>query len=209
MKKKPQPLTPTNAELPVYRLLRVAFESPDLMRGLLRQSPELLEARTSLGETALHYLAVENQLRAVKLLAEAGAQVNTLSSVGGTPLSEAASLGYVELVEYLLSQGARLHINGQRHPTLHEAVRGCNAATVQLLLAAGAPVNEQNSLKETPLHLAAQEDGRLAILEVLLLAGASPMLKRIFDETPFDVALNSGSEACASALRAAVMQRPT
>lgn len=203
MKKKPNKAARQSAELPVYRLLRAAFESPDSMRPLLRRNPELIEARTGLGETALHYLAVENQLRTVILLVEAGAQVNTLSSCGGTPLSEAASLGYVELVEYLLSQGASLHIAGQHDPTLHEAVRSGNAAMVQLLLAAGAPIDEQNNLGETPLHLAAEEDERLAVLELLLLAGANPMLKRIFDETPLEVALNSGSEGCASTLLAA------
>ncbi len=161
-------------EPPAHRLIRVAFESPDAMHPLLRQEPELLEARTGLGETALHYLAVENQLRAVVLLVEAGAQVNTLNSCGGTPLSEAASLGYVELVEYLLSQGARLHIAGQGDPTLHEAVRSSNAAVVQLLLAAGAPIDEQNDLNETPLHLAAEEDERLAVLELRKRLGAAP-----------------------------------
>jgi ankyrin repeat protein len=75
-------------EPPVNRLIRVAFESPDAMHALLRQEPELLEARTGLGETALHYLAVENQLRAVALRIEVGAEVNTLNSCGGTPLSE-------------------------------------------------------------------------------------------------------------------------
>ncbi len=189
-------------EPPVNRLIRLAFDAPDEMQALLRQEPDLLEARTGLEETALHYLAVENQLRAVILLVEAGAQVNTLNSCGGTPLSEAASLGYTELVEYLLSQGARLHIAGQGEPTLHEAVRSGNATVVQLLLAAGAPVDEQNDLKETPLHLAAEEDGRLAALQVLLNAGANPALRRIFDETPLDVALEAGSSACASALLA-------
>ena len=187
-------------EPPVNRLIRIAFESPDEVHALLRQEPALLEARTGLEETALHYLAVENQLRAVILLVEAGARVNTLNSCGGTPLSEAASLGYVELVEYLLSQGARLHLPGQTEPTLHEAVRSSNAAVVQLLLAAGAEVDEQNDLRETPLHLAAEEDERLAVLELLLKAGANTTVRRIFDETPLDVALKSGSEGCVAAL---------
>lgn len=200
MKKKSKPAARSTPELPVYRLLRAAFDSPDSMRPLLRQSPELLEARTGLGETALHYLAVENQLGAVKLLVEAGAQVNTLNVCSGTPLSEAASLGYVELVAYLLSQGAHLHIPGQREPALHQAVRSGNPTLVQLLLTAGAAIDEQNDLKETALHLAAQEDARFAVLKLLLEAGANPALKRIFDETPLDVALNRGSEACAMAL---------
>jgi ankyrin repeat protein len=209
MKKKSKQTARATPELPVYLLLRAAFDSPDSMRPLLRENPELLEARTGLGETALHYLAVENQLRAVMLLVEAGAQVNTLNVCSATPLSEAASLGYVELIEYLLSQGAHLHIAGQREPALHQAVRSANPTVVQLLLTAGAAIDEQNDLKETALHLAAQEDARLAVLELLLKAGANSALKRIFDETPLDVAINSGSEACAMALLAARESKPS
>jgi serine/threonine-protein phosphatase 6 regulatory ankyrin repeat subunit A len=187
----------------VDRLLRTAFETPDALPALVRSEPALLEARTGLDETALHYLAVENQLRAVILLVEAGAEVNTMNNCGGTPLSEAASLGYVELVRYLLSQGALLSLPGQNEPTLHEAARGGNAEVVQLLLAAGAAIDEQNDLKETALHLAAEADDRLPVLEVLLRAGANPAIERIFDETPLDVALEAGCNACVAALLAA------
>jgi ankyrin repeat protein len=189
--------------LPIHRLLRTAFETPEALSALVRAEPELIDARTGLDETALHYLAVENQLRAVILLVEAGAQVNTLNNCGGTPLSEAASLGYVELVEYLLSQGARLSLPGQSEPPLHEAARGGHTEVVRLLLAAGGPIDEQNDLKETPLHLAAEDDERLSVLQLLLTAGANTNVERIFNETPLDVALQSGCDACASALLAA------
>jgi ankyrin repeat protein len=195
------------APTPAHRLIAAAFESPDALQTLIRSEPELIEERTGLGETALHYLAVENQLRAVVLLAEAGAQINTLNSCGGTPLSEAASLGYVELVEFLLLKGASLHMPGQSEPTLHEATRNGNAAVVRLLLGAGAPIDEQNDLRETPLHLAAESDDRVAVLELLLNSGANSSLTRIFDETPLDVALDKGNSACISALVAAGARR--
>jgi len=51
--------------------------------------------------------------------------------------------------------------------------------------------------------LAAEEDERLAVLQLLLESGADPTLKRIFDETPLDVALRNGASSCASALLAA------
>jgi ankyrin repeat protein len=183
-----------------HRLIAAAFASPEAMRALLRREPHLLEERTGLGETPLHYLAVENQLRAVALLVEAGAEVNTLNSCGGTPLSDAASLGYDELVAYLLAHGAKLHVPGQEEPVLHSAVRGGSVATVRRLLEAGAPIDELNDMRETPLHLAAESDELLPVVTLLIEAGAKLDLKRIFDQTPLDVALQSGSQGCAAVL---------
>jgi len=191
------------AQTPAHRLIAAAFDSPEAALALLRSEPHLLEERTGLGETPLHYLAVENHLRAVALLVEAGAEVNTLNSCRGTPLSEAASLGYDELVAFLLAHGAKLHVPGQEEPALHCAVRGGNAATVRRLLEAGAPIDEQNDLRETPLHLAAESDELLPVVALLIEVGAKLSLKRIFDQTPLDVALEAGSLGCAAALSAA------
>ena len=190
-----------------HRVIAAAFESPDSMLELVRAEPHLLEARTGLGETPLHYLVVENQLRAVILLVEAGAAVNTVSSVGGTPLSEAASLGYVEMVEYLLSRGANFCLPEQHEPTLHEAVRGGEPGVVKMLLNAGAAIDEQNDLNETALHLAAESADRLGALEVLISAGADLSVQAIFYETPLDVALREGCDECAQALAAAGASR--
>ena len=81
-----------------YRLIRACFESLDEARELLRREPTLISALTGLGETPLHFLAVEDQLDAVKLLFDQGAAVNTLNRFGNSALAEAASLGYVETV---------------------------------------------------------------------------------------------------------------
>jgi ankyrin repeat protein len=185
------------------RVIVAALDSPDEVVTLVRAEPHLLEARTGLGETPLHYLVVEDQLRAVVLLVEAGASVNTFSAVGSTPLSEAASLGYVEMVEFLLSRGAALKLPQQHEPTLHEAVRGANPQVVKLLLTAGAPIDEQNDLNETAVHLAAESDDRLPVLKVLVEAGANLGIRAAFDETALDVALREGCNECAVALAAA------
>jgi ankyrin repeat protein len=185
------------------RVIVAAFDSPDAMLALVRDEPDLLEARTGLGETPLHYLAVENQLRAVVLLVEAGAMIDTVSDVGGTPLSEAASLGYEEMVEFLLSRGATLRLAQQHEPTLHEAVRSANAQVVKSVLAAGAQIDEQNDMNETAVHLAAESDDRVQVLEVLIAAGANLTLLAAFDETALDVAIREGAQACTVALASA------
>jgi ankyrin repeat protein len=160
---------------------------------LLDAEPGLLNARTDLGETPLHYLAVEDHIEAIKALVERkGVDVNTLNDFGGSPLSEAASLGYVDLVKYLLSVGGKLQLPEQKESVLHAAVRSGSTELVKLILDAGAPVNDVESLDETALHVAAEDD-RVEIVRLLLAAGANPNAKRIFDETPIDVATRCGA----------------
>lgn len=104
------------------RILRALFTSVNDGLKLLDAEPQLLNARTGLGETPLHYLTVEDRLEAVKALVEKkNAEVNTLNDFGHSPLSEAAGLGYVELVRYLLGAGAKLNIPGQKESVLRRS----------------------------------------------------------------------------------------
>lgn len=183
-----------------YRLIFAAFASCEEMLELLSNEPHLIGERTGLGETPLHYLAVENQLEAVQLLLKHGAEINTVNKCGGTPLSEAALLGHDKLVACLLEHKAMLTLPDQTEPTLHNAVLGGSASVVIQVLAAGAKVDEPNDLGETALHVAAETDDRFDILNLLLEAGVNVALQRIFGETPLDVAISNSSNNCAAAL---------
>lgn len=192
---------------PAYRLILAARESSDALSVLVRESPELMLGRTGLGETPLHHLVVENEIEAVKPLVESGSEVNTVNKCGGTPLSEAAWLGHEELVEYLLSCGAKLHLEGQDDLTLHHAVRGGKLSTVRRIIDEGAKVDEADSLRGQAIHLAAESDENIAILQLLIERGADPNAKQLFDETPLDVAIEYGAHACADLLTALGAQR--
>ena len=183
-----------------YRLIRTCYESLDAARELLRREPALIAALTGLGETPLHFLAVEDQLDAVRMLVEHGATINTLNQFGNSALAEAASLGYVELVGWMLANGAALTLPGQNDLTLHEAVRSGSAEVVRMLLAAGADVNEADSLAHTPLHVAAADDERAEIIPVLVAAGADIDHIGLFEETPLDHARAMEAHACADLL---------
>lgn len=183
----------------VMGLLYAFDDSVGAGMAALRRNPDLLHARTSLGETPLHFLCVENRLDALRELVHSGAAVDTVNDLGTTPLSDAASLGYAELVEFLLASGASLRLEGQVDPVLHGAVRGGHIKVVEQLLAAGSLVNEQDDLWATPLHLAVEDD-RVEIASLLLAHGADPSIRRIFDETALDVARESGSELCVALL---------
>lgn len=69
------------------------------------------------------------------------------------------------------------------------------------MLDAGAAVNDVESLDETALHIAAEDD-HVEIARLLLAAGADINAKRIFDETPLDVAVRRGAKRVQDLLRA-------
>jgi hypothetical protein len=64
---------------------------------LLKEQPELVEARNSIGETVLHFLAVENELEGVAWLHENGFSLDTKPEFGIPVVFEVAQLGYKEL----------------------------------------------------------------------------------------------------------------
>jgi ankyrin repeat protein len=171
-----------------YRLINACFASLDDAASLLSAEPALLGARTGLGETALHYLAVEDQLLSVKWLIEQGAEVNVVNNVGTTALSDAASLGYLEMVSFLLLHGARVNLAGESEPTLHSAVRGGSAAVVEALLAGGVDVNAMEQDGESALHVAAASEERTEVLRVLVARGAKVNARSEFLGTPLDEA---------------------
>jgi len=79
---------------------------PELIIHLF-DSDDLANQRTArpLGETALHFLAVEAYLEGVRFLAEAGTDVNATSRFEGTALLDAVGLGSAEMVALLLEHG--------------------------------------------------------------------------------------------------------
>ncbi len=123
--------------------------------------------------------------------------MNVVNDVGTTPLSDAASLGYFEMVELLLLHGARSDV-----PTgnaLLSAVHCGNARVVGLILDAGADPNAPTEGNETALHAAAASSDAQEVIRVLVEAGAN-MEARYFDETPLDVALRLGHNQVAQTL---------
>ncbi len=73
----------------LVELMHAAVKDAERARQLVKTHPHVLDLRTGLGETALHYLAVENYSEAVQLLIDLGAVVNVTNDFGNTPLAEA------------------------------------------------------------------------------------------------------------------------
>lgn len=172
-------------------------------RGLDNVAKSLLAAGAKIdacdndNATALHLAVMQKHSSVVNLLLSRDANPNattarkdpTLTAVKGglTPLHIAAYRGYQEIMKTLLDAK---HINvsprdyGSGYTPLHEACRGCNseceeddeknhAEVASLLIENGADVNATTEEKFTPLHMAASI-GRVAVVKVLMIAGADP-----------------------------------
>jgi len=90
----------------LLKLMEFAVANPKLARKLVKGHPEVLDLRTGLGETALHYLAVENEADAVQLLIDLGAEVNVKNNFSKSALEEALQVEAKETVEVLRRAGA-------------------------------------------------------------------------------------------------------
>jgi ankyrin repeat protein len=101
----------------------------------------------SSGETALHYVVQRRDELWTKFLLERGANPNIADKNGITPLTIAASLGFVEGVERLVKAGSRVDTTNNAGETpLIAAVHRRDMAVVRLLLKSGAnPDRTDNS----------------------------------------------------------------
>jgi len=105
-----------------------------------------------------------NNLELVKSLLEGGVSdkhlkgskmyynVNAEDSIGITPIIEATLLGNIELVELLLTHGAKAQpAEGFRHTPLRAACLTANKPLIKLFLEKGADPNAQSEGGRTPL----------------------------------------------------------
>ena len=100
------------ARSPFYELRDLLLSAPQEALSRLRRDRSLLDARSGLGETLLHWMAVEDASSLVSALIELGAEIDTVNHFGSTPLQEAVQLGRTEICLELLARGASVtHIN--------------------------------------------------------------------------------------------------
>ncbi|MDR1045260.1 MAG: ankyrin repeat domain-containing protein [Candidatus Adiutrix sp.] len=179
-----------------------------------------VNAKDSLGETALHRAAEFGSLDLVKTLLAAGADVNAVDNLGHTPLARASRIApplpaeeHVALLKLLLDSGADVRpgqpvIPGQPRMTpLLGAARASAPEVVQLLLEAGCPVDEGTEAGFTPLMSAAVKNSNPETVKVLLTAGADVTRRDDKGETALDKVRHNKSPAAAeiySMLEAAV-----
>ena len=117
--------------------------------------------------------------------------INFVDNHGATALHHAASGGYNDIVQLLLSKGASIEATDKDNDTpLHIAVWKGHTSTVELLLSKGALIEATNYYNNTPLHRAAS-NGHTSTVELLLSKGASIEATDYCNSTPLhNAALN-------------------
>lgn len=87
-----------------------AYEALEQGRAVPPSLATVLSNRNGLGETMLHWYAIEGSVPVVEKMIALGFDVDTTNHYGSTPLCECAQLGKWEMVELLLARGARTDI---------------------------------------------------------------------------------------------------
>jgi len=119
-------------------LLNCAVSEPARFGEIVATDRSVLETRSNLGETLLHWLAIEGFTEAVQRLLGLGADANTADKFGNPVLPHAVIVKQTAIVRALLEAGA--DPNGASHgdPALLLAVAKKCPELVELLLTHGA-----------------------------------------------------------------------
>jgi len=131
----------------VEQLIDLAVRDQAGAMRLLREHPELLQARYLHEETPLHFCAVEGLTEGVRFFVGAGMAVDAPNEFGDTALMDAAILGNLEVVKLLLRHGANPSATSRtRESLLHDVVRHGHVEVAAALLDAGARADYVTSL---------------------------------------------------------------
>ena len=90
---------------------------------LLKEHPYLINTRNPIGETVLHFLAVENDLEGVTWLPERGFDLNTKTNFGDPVIFDVAGLRYKDLLLWFKTNGADFQVKNKSGQNLTEYLK--------------------------------------------------------------------------------------
>ena len=147
------------------------------------------------GKRPLHMAVEGNRPEAVRYLIGQGADKESRTSAGETPLLISAKTGNMVMFDLLLSLGAqRFATDAKGNTALLVALEGLASDPVaavevsRALITRGADVNAANRWKETPLHRAAKYNLE-AVARLLVEKGADVNAHNRHGETPLFLSL--------------------
>jgi len=150
-------------------LMTAAREGGPGVVGVLLKARAKVNVHDRFGDTPIMLAALRGSLPIVKLLRQAGAEIN---HPGWTPLMYAALNGHNAVIDYLISSGADLALTAPNGATpVMLAVHAKKPETVKLLVSYGFDVNAKNEKGETALAWA-RRDKQEDIEVILRQAGA-------------------------------------
>jgi len=208
----------------------MALESGDLdkARSMLEKNPQLVHDKERGSRvTPLHRMTLRNNVEMVKLLINAGANVNARDGSDETPLFWLSRRNRAtEICKLLLANGADANAkeNTGGNTVLHDAVKDTSKEVIELLINNNANVNARDKAGKTPLHevVSVGRSGvavfetlsgqvmvqrsmsfakpNLQILELLIAKGADINSKDFDGNTPLKIAIRKGHKGAADLL---------
>ena len=89
---------------------KLAFSDIESAIKAVKEDPSLLNVRDGVGETVFHYVVIENRIDLAQKLLDAGSNVDATEYWHTSPLMNAAELGYLEMVKWLVRNGADIDL---------------------------------------------------------------------------------------------------
>lgn len=141
-----------------------------------------------LGET-------ERRDATVQLLLRNGANIDSFTDDGSTPLLIACKNGYNSTVQLLLDNKAKIELCQRKNNSpLHIACENGHNSIVQLLLSKGADIDLRNKDGISPLYIACQ-NGHDSTVQLLLDKGAVINLREKEEASPLYISRKSGYDS--------------
>lgn len=149
----------------------VEDENPNIntIARLLKNPNIIVDWKDRTGATALTLASTKRNTEIVKLLIDAGADVNEKSNFGYPSFANAIHSGNTEIIKLYLNAGANVNIRDNKRQTpLMLAIfeDAPNLAIIKLLLDSGADVRAANVYRQTALNHA-RKSGHFAIVKLL------------------------------------------
>ncbi|XP_030345975.1 ankyrin repeat and SOCS box protein 3 [Strigops habroptila] len=182
-----------------------ARDSSECLRLLVRAAPsdDYVNSKTFEGMSALHLAARRGSLESIRVLLEAGADPNDITTERTTPLFLAVENGHAGTVTFLLQHGANVQgphsLSGWN--SLHQASLQECTDIMQMLLEKGGDKECKDDFGITPLFVAAQY-GKLESLRLLISHGADVNCQAKDRATPLLIAAQEGHLGCVELLLA-------
>lgn len=178
-----------------------------IMELILAHTTEL-DVYNGEGYTSLQLAQKYQHWVVVELLIRLGADVNTKTLDGTSPLhtavlrpfDEETTFEYLSLLSLLVKMGADLNsANNSNETALHLASKTGRSLGAMFLVHHNADVNPVNNQGMTPLHYAAM-GGFVPILQLLVMSGADMNMKSDEKGTCFDIAESAARRDVINAL---------
>ncbi|NXI95725.1 ASB3 protein, partial [Psophia crepitans] len=180
-----------------------AHDSSECLRLLVHAAPseDYINSKTFEGMCALHLSARHGSLESVRVLLEAGADPNEVTTEATTALFLAVENGHTDVVKFLLQHGA--NVKGPHSwsgwNSLHQASFQGYTEIMKILLEKGASKECQDDFGITPLFVAAQY-GKLESLRLLVSHDAAVNCQAKDRATPLLIAAQEGHLECVALL---------